>query len=1091
VSADESGTDGSSQLVVVGASAGGVEAILELTARLPADFPAPIVLAQHLDPHRPSQLASLLAGRSLLSVRTVTGREPLHAGTIYVVPADRDVEVSDHYVAALAHSGRGSKPSIDHLLTSAAHRFGEGLVAVILTGTGSDGAAGAQAVKAYGGTVVVQNPETARFPGMPQAVASAAVDVVADLEAIGPLLVELLSGTYVVPTPHDQEELRPFLEQLREQTGLDFLAYKRPTIERRLRRRMTAVGVDTLGEYRHYLDRHPDELQRLVASFLIKVTDFFRDPDVFTYLREQVLPGLISEARERGELRLWSAGCATGEEAYSLAILVADILGDELETLSVRIFATDVAPDAVEFARRGLYPETALADISPEVVERHFTRSDGGYEVRKAIRGLVIFGEHDLGYRAPFPRIDLVLCRNVLIYFTPDLQRRALQRFAFALRRGGYLVLGKSETVCPLADFFALEQPRLKIFRRVGNAMPIPSDQFVDAATVETIGPRTTRRAPVRHPVPIRLQNSASSPVMERADYLLDALAVGVVTVDRNYDVLTINTAARQLLGLQTPAIGEDLIHGVVAELREPLRQILDTALRGETSSLVHRLPPDPVEGERRDLHISGSPREVPEGDQEPLAALVQITDVSSFTQRQRELEAQQSQLEAVVAELRTLRAANQRMAIEQGRLRGEVEVLQLAQEEALAAAEEIETLHEEQQATNEELETVNEELQATIEELQATVAELHARTGELEEMANRLEGQRQAVETERSRLAAILANMGDAVLVIDAQGEVVLTNTAYDRLFGAGAEFAPEDESGQPLPAEVWPVRRAAQGEAFTLAFTMPDADGTRRWFESSSQPVHGRDGEHWGVLVIRDITERSLRRQQEQFVAVAAHELRNPLTALSGRLQLLTRRLANLSVDERLRQDAGSALEQAQRLETFIHELLDATRMQFGQLTLQCAAVDLGSLLREVAELAQPLAASPVIRVTVPDQPVIIEADAHRLQQVFFNLLTNALTYAPETERVDVRLSADEDAALIEVQDSGPGIPADALPHIFSQFFQAGPVRATQGTSGLGLGLFIAQQIVAAHGGTIEARSTVGEGTTFVVRLPLKAEP
>lgn len=1081
------------QLVVIGASAGGIEALLTLIGSLPAEFPAPIVIAQHLDPRRPSQLAALMSGRSHLPVHSIEGEEPLLPGTVYVVPADRDVEITDHHVTLLTHAGRGSKPSIDYLLTSAAHRFGEGLIAVILTGTGTDGAAGAQAVKAYGGAVVIQNPETARFPGMPLAVAPSAVDVVANLEAIGPLLMELLSNSPARPAAQDEEDLRPFLDRLREQTGLDFLAYKRPTIERRLHRRMTAVGVDSIAEYRRYIDGQPDEVQRLVANFLIKVTEFFRDPEVFTYLSEQVLPELIAEARTRGELRIWSAGCATGEEAYSLAMLVADALGDELGSLPVRIFATDVSPDAVEFARRGIYPESALADVAPDVRARHFLKVDGGYEVRKAVRSMVIFGEHDLGYRAPFPRIDLVLCRNVLIYFTPELQRRALQRFVFALRRGGYLVLGKSETVSPLPEFFSLEHGRLKVFRRVGEGLPVSSDPFVTSGSLAGLGERSTRRALARPPIAARFQAPHSAMAPHGAEALLDAVSVGVVAVDWRYDVIAINVAARQHLGLQTPAMGEDLIHAVGATFREPLRQVVDAALRGERTSLVYPLPPDPIEGVRRDLLIVGAPYQAFRESEAPEAALIQISDISALAQRQRELEAGQSQLAAAVDEVRALRSANQRMASEQGRLRGEVEGLQVAQEEALAAAEEIETLHEEQQATNEELETVNEELQATVEELQATVGELHARTAELEAMTESLEAQRQETEVERSRLAAILTNMGDAILVVDASSNTVLANATYERLFGQSTEFTPQDESGIPLPADVWPRERAARGEAFTLAFTSIDPNGVRRWFESSAQPVRGNDDEQWGVLVIRDITDRSLRRQQEQFVAIAAHELRNPLAALSGRLQLLLRRLDSTAdtADQRLRQDAERALEQARRLEGYIHELLDATRIQFGQLSLDHEPVELAALLRGVVELVQPQTTAQMFDLRLAVEPVVIEGDGHRLEQVLLNLLNNAITYAAESERIEVRLTTSDGFARIDVEDHGPGIAPDALPHIFERFVQAGTVHTNpHSLSGLGLGLFIAKQIVTAHGGTIQARSTLNEGTTLTVQLPLRSE-
>ncbi len=346
-------------------------------------------------------------------------------------------------------------------------------------------------------------------------------------------------------------------------------------------------------------------------------------------------------------------------------------------------------------------------------------------------------------------------------------------------------------------------------------------------------------------------------------------------------------------------------------------------------------------------------------------------------------------------------------------------------------------------------------------------------------------EEQRRESEVEHDRIAAILANLADAVLVVDSQGETVLTNAAYGRLFGATSGFIPLDETGEPLPSQDWPQHRAARAESFTQAFTLPGQDGARRWFESNAQPVPGVDGATWGVLVIRDITDRTVRHQQEQFLAMAAHELRTPLTALSGRLQLLNRRLAQSSVEDRVRKDAAHALEQAGRLETHIHLLLDATRVQTGQLTLNCAPLDLVALVQEVASLAQPLARSQIIEVALPDHAVMIDGDAHRLEQVLLNLLTNAITHAPGTERIALRLLTQEDVALIEVEDAGPGIAEEDLPHVFTRFFQTGPTRIAR--SGLGLGLYIAQEIVTAHGGAITVRSTMGEGTTFTVQLPL----
>lgn len=1081
-------------LVVVGASAGGIEALRTLVASLPAGFPAPVVLAQHLDPNRPSQLEQILAGTGPLPVVTVTADRPLEPGVVYVLPPGRDAVISDHHVGLHRAVGH-SRPSIDRVLSTAAAVFGENLIAVVLTGLGEDGAAGAQAVKAYGGTVVVQNPKTARFPSMPQAVPPGAVDVVADLEAIGSLLADLVTGRYGVPEPGADDEMAVLLERIHRQTGLDFGAYKRPTIQRRLARRMAAVGAATLADYRRHLERDPEEVHRVAAAFLIKVTRFVRDPELFDYLRERVLPTLIAEARARGELRLWSAGCATGEEAYSLAMLVADLLRVEAAPPAVRIFATDVAPDAVDFARRGVYPEAALAGLPPDLVERHFVRLDGAWEVRREVRGLAVFGEHDLGQRAPFPRIDLVLCRNVLIYFAPALQRHTLKLFAFSLRPGGYLALGAAESVNPLPEYFALEQPRLKVFRRLEAAAPVSLAAVPDVSVLDVsgLGIRPPNRPPPRRLAPLAGPVAAGERRWQ-ASGTIERLSVGVVVVDRHYDVLEINQAARELLSIHTAAVGEDLVHAVHRALATPLRTAIDAAFGGEPTSAVHRLPRDVVNATGHDVLLSCSPIAA-DGETRIEAVAVEVLDVTAFVQAQREAEeahhrteAERAELAArtaeAAAEVRSLRAANRALAADLSRLRLENEQIQLSNEETQAAAEEIETLNEELQATNEELETLNEELQATVEELKTTNDELQARSVEALTTSAELELRRGEVETERERMAAVLATMSDAVLVVKPDGEVALTNAAYDRAFGPGADWAPEDEQGRPLPPEEWPQRRVARGEAFTTLFTRQREGEERCWFEAAAQPIRG-NGATLGVLVIRDVTDRSLRHLQEQFLAVAVHELRTPLTALIGRLQLLARRLEREGADANLRHQAALALDQARRLADDVTDLMDAARVQAGRLRLDPTPLDLRDIVRAAVETATPLAADTPIRVEAREAPVPVQGDPRRLGRVILNLVANALAHAPSPDGVDVRVRTEVESAVVEVADRGPGIAPEHLPRLFERFFQTD--GGGSGRGGLGLGLFIAKEIVEAHGGTIEARSVPGEGATFAVRLPL----
>ncbi|HEV8636653.1 MAG TPA: chemotaxis protein CheB [Chloroflexota bacterium] len=1088
------------QLVVVGASAGGVEALSKLLSTLLPSFPAPIVVAQHLDPRRPSRLAEVLTRRSPLAVRSVEGREPLQPGTVYLVPSNRQVEISNHSVSVTADAAGGPKPSIDRLLASAAKAFGERVIAVILTGMGSDGAFGAQAVKEAGGTVVVQNPATASFPGLPRSLPPSTVDIVADVEAIGPLLHDLLSGAFL-PKEHSEERiLRLFLDQLRQRSGVDFSAYKRPTILRRLQRRVAAVGLSSLREYARYVETHPEEQQRLVSNFLIKVTEFLRDPDLFAHLREHVLPRLVSEARERGhELRIWSAGCSTGEEAYSLAMLVADVLGDDLERFSVRIFATDLDEDAVQFARRGVYPPGAVAHVAPQMLERYLARVDDHYEVKQFVRNLLIFGQHDLGQRAPFPRIDLALCRNVLIYFTPDLQKRALQLFGFALREGGCLVLGTSETTNPLSEFFVLEDQRLKIYRRQGATAPIPTGRTLEGLPTLPIHP-TARRPTARQLAPAAPEGAAGPLPSEFTDRLLHGLPIGVVVVDRRYDVQRINPTARRLLGIHRLAVGDDLIHLSGRLPQSALRATIDAAFRGEITTLDDVEVDGAKSADARVLRITCAPHPADRSGGKVEAVQIVVVDQTAEVQRRREAasepargrgdvvpnvsltRAEVERLTARVQQLehanRELLEANHELIAANTDLSSARDAFLISNEEAQAALEEVETLNEEQQATNEELETLNEELQATIEELNTTNEDLGSRDAESREMAASL-------ADERARLSAVLAGMGDAVVVVDRAANPVRTNAAYDRLFAGRPEELAQGEDGRPLGADEMPQGRAARGESFTTQFTLTAPDGSRRWFEANGQPIRS-SGPEVGVVVVRDITERSLRRFQEEFVALATHELRTPLTVIRAYLQRLIAAVPETGDERAPRRMAAVAEEQTRRLAALVRDLHDVTRLQSGDFPIAPEMVDLRSVVGAAVETARALAGERTINFEAPREAVQAHADPGRLQQVALNLLTNALQHAPDSERIDVRLRRAESDAELQVQDHGHGIPAEHLPHIFSRFYRvAGPARAE--STGLGLGLPISRAIVAAHGGTIQVSSAEGQGTTFTVRLPL----
>jgi len=868
-------------LVVIGSSAGGIEALSIFVSTLPTSFPAPIVLAQHLDPSRISNLDTILRHRSTLPVELVESRCQLQGGKIYVVPANRHVTISAGHVEVQGNRNQRPRPSVDLLLSTAAKVYGDRLIAVILTGSGSDGSAGAIDVKAAGGVVIVQDPKTARFPSMPLALSPSIVDFEVDLERLGQLLFDLLTGVDNFPRLEEKTEevLRAILALVSRQAHIDFRLYKTSTIMRRISRRMIVTYQKTIRDYLEYLGLHAEEVGELVKAFLINVTQFFRDAAAFAYLKSEILPKLIAQARDRDQvIRMWIAGCASGEEPYSLAMILTDLLGEELTAWNVKIFATDVDEATITFARRGLYTENMLKDVPVEYRERFFERVDHGYRTSKALRQMVIFGQQDLARSAPFPRIDLVACRNVLIYFSPELQDYVLNQFAFSLAHGGYLFLGKAETIRPTQTYYELVNKQWKIYHCISGTLPLAL-RYSTGSSNATRSPTLSRRS---EPVNNGIVQEQSSPVLELGqihrlnELLLRFLPMGVVVIDRNYHVVTANGTARRLLGLRDIANDQDFLHAVRGIPYMIVRNAIDAVFR-ERSTM--NLPEIELEvssgGNGRFVSLSLVLMQMEASM--PDLVIMSTFDVTEQIQTRHQLEVAQAEQTQLMEELssanKRLNNVNKELLDANEELQVANEELMLTHEELQATVEEFETTNEELQATNEELETNNEELQATNEELETTNEELRARTNELQELMLLL-------ESERVRFAEMVELSPFYILVLRGpQLAIEAYNPRYARLLEERKVL------GQPL-VDVYELFWEAGIEGVRLALEvyrqdsirttsrirtyMPNSEGetVERYLVYTIVPSHDAVGHVTGVIIyaVDETVQREKAAEEER---------------------------------------------------------------------------------------------------------------------------------------------------------------------------------------------------------------------------------
>jgi two-component system CheB/CheR fusion protein len=1202
-------------IVGIGASAGGLEAFIQLLELLPPDTGMGFVFIQHLSPTHTSFLGEALSKTTQLPVSQAVDGMRVEPNHVYVIPPGADMEIAGDVLRLSARMDESRKPHlpVDIFLRSLAAARGSHAIGVILSGTASDGTEGLKAIKEENGLTFAQDPRSAKFGGMPQsAVQAGVVDSCLALPQLAQELVRLSRHAYTTTAEqerpahtHDAGLLKQLFSLVRRAVGIDFSEYKSATFERRLARRMAVRRVDNLRDYLKVLEQTPGEAQALYEDVLIHVTSFFRDPEAFEVLKTHVFPALLKHRPEGAPLRLWSAGCSTGEEVYSLAISLLEFLPEDRRHGPIQIFGSDISAQAIEKARAGLYPESALRDLSQERKSRFFTQAEGGYRITKAVRELCVFVRHDLARDPPFSRLDLVTCRNVLIYFTPELQKRVLATFHYCLNDPGFLLLGRTESISGFSQLFKPVNKAQKLLARAGGPSKLRFTRGAEFPPAEQ--PESSR-------VSTQKAQSPSEATRRIDRLLLSRYAPPGVVINDKLEILQFRGHTGPYL---EPAPGEpqfDLLKMAREGLLSPLRVALAQARKKNAPTRIEGAQV----GHNGSAHlcdivvvpVSGLPEE------KERLFLVMFEEVVLPRKEARTQARQQKagpakekaahRVPALKYELAATKDYLQSLLEEHGRtndaLASANDELVSSNEELQSLNEELETAKEELQSTNEELTTVNDELHSRNQELNLAngdlvnllntvdipvlildldrrirrftpkarslmnvlpsdvgrpleditlninVADLGAQAAEVIETAtvrelevqdrtghwyrmhlrpyktteNRIDGailslvdidalkhHVSQVEWARDYSTGIVEAVQVPLMVLDKGMCVLSANKAFYQAYGASAAET-VSKSLFELSGGAWdvPELRTALGQmlekntllqGLELEHVFPRL-GKRR-MSLSARSVHSRTGMPMLLLALEDITERAellaharrakeeaeqANRAKDQFLATLSHELRTPLSTMLMQAQLLRRG----AMDDARVKRAGEAIERSTKLQVqLIDDLLDVSRIVSGKLKMRFETIHLPTVVQAALESvsAQAAGKSITFEVSLDESLGPVSGDPTRLQQIVWNLLTNAIKFSPEGQRVSVVLERMDGHARLQVSDNGVGLEAESLQRIFDRFMQEDS-STTRVFGGLGLGLAIVRNLVELHGGSVHAQSPgKGKGATFTVILPL----
>ena len=710
----------------LGASAGGIQAFQEFFQHVPEKSDIAYVVILHLSPDHDSRLAQVLQSVTKMPVMQITEKMKVQPNHVYVVPPNQHLTMEDgHIVVSPNIQIEDRRAPIDIFFRTLAEEHGTRSIAIILSGTGANGSMGIKRIKEKGGAAFVQNPREAEFNEMPRnAIATGLVDEVLNVAELPSKIIAYknsLGKTHISEEaeqrPQDQQQaLREIFTELRVRTGHDFSNYKRPTLLRRIERRINIHNLPNLPSYVTYIHQNPEETTALLKDLLISVTNFFRDKKSFEIIEAEIIPTLIKGKTNANNVRIWVSGCATGEEAYSLAIICAEITTGIIDAPKIQIFATDIDEAAIAHAREGLYTLNDVADVSPERLRRFFIKEGELYRIRREVREMVMFAVHNFLKDPPFSHLDLISCRNVMIYLNRVAQDRIAETFHFALNPGGFLFLGSSESVDAATDLFSTYSRENHIFQSrlaIPRAYPIPES----VPTFRIDAPPTKASQEQENKIPERISFG------DLHQKLLEEYAPPSLVINEEYDILHISERAGRFLQITGGEPSKNLLKLIRPELRLELRSALYQATQRQSSVEARGLKIRMGEHvETVNIHVRPILR-----NGNIAKGIILVMFETTATESEKEIiltsdEPVARQLEEELIRLKNqLRSSNEQHEYQQEELRASNEELQAMNEELRSAAEELETSKEELQSINEELRTVNQELKVKIEEATLT----------------------------------------------------------------------------------------------------------------------------------------------------------------------------------------------------------------------------------------------------------------------------------------------------------------------------------------------------------------------------------